>query len=162
MPVLSRTPTTVPTEPGTAGGFWTAGTWTRRGPSAIPKSCPEAAGGGWSPYRACLPSRSSGLPRTLAVGGRAGLIGAEMTNLHLWLPRDRKNTDFRRKDETMHEMMDFEVWKQRREEMAREADQNRLAKELRESRKKRGSGSASSVSWEVKRIVGRLRKRFRP
>lgn len=61
----------------------------------------------------------------------------------------------------MHEMMDFEIWKQRREEMAREADQNRLAKELRDSRERRGSGGASSVSWEVKRIVGRLRKRFR-
>ena len=61
----------------------------------------------------------------------------------------------------MYEMMDFETWKQRREAMAREARPYRLAKELRDSRKKHGSGGASSVSWEVKRIVGRLRKRFR-
>jgi hypothetical protein len=81
-----------------------------------------------------------------------------MTKPHLWLPRGRKNTDFRRKDE----MMDFETWKQRHEQMMRDAQQEHLAKALRASRKRHGSGGASSVSWEVKRIVGRLRKRFRP
>ena len=35
-------------------------------------------------------------------------------------------------------MMDFETWKQRRKEMMREAQQNRLAKALRESHKRRG------------------------
>lgn len=85
-----------------------------------------------------------------------------MTKPHLWLPRDRKNTDFRRKDETMHDMMDFETWKQRHEQMMRDAQQEHLAKALRASRKRHRSGGASSVSWEVKRIVGRLRKRLRP
>ncbi len=62
----------------------------------------------------------------------------------------------------MYEMMDFETWKQRHEQMMRDAQQEHLAKALRASRKRHGSGGAPSVSWEVKRIVGRLRKRFRP
>jgi len=36
-------------------------------------------------------------------------------------------------------MMDLQVWKQRREEMMHEAQQNRLAKVLRDSRKRRGA-----------------------
>ena len=40
-------------------------------------------------------------------------------------------------------MMDFEIWKQRREEMMREAEQNRLARASRESRKRCGAGRAS-------------------
>lgn len=42
------------------------------GPSGIQKSCLGAAGGGWSPCRACLPSRSFGLsadPRGGWTGG---------------------------------------------------------------------------------------------
>jgi len=39
----------------------------------------------------------------------------------------------------MSEMMDLDVWRQRREEMAREAEQIRLAKVLRAGRKTRGS-----------------------
>lgn len=58
--------------------------------------------------------------------------------------------------------MDLQTWKQRREEMMREAEQNRLAKALRESRKRRGAeGRASSPAWELKRIAGRLLKRLR-
>ncbi len=57
--------------------------------------------------------------------------------------------------------MDFERWKQHREEMFREVEQNRLAKELRASRKRRGSGRASAPVWELKRAVGRLLKLLR-
>ena len=56
--------------------------------------------------------------------------------------------------------MDFEIWKQRREEMMREAQQEHLAKALRASRKRRGSGGASSGSRGIKKIAGRLRKRL--
>ena len=38
---------------------------------------------------------------------------------------------------------------------------DRLAKALRDSRKRRGSGRASSPLWELKRIVGRLLKLLR-
>jgi hypothetical protein len=55
-------------------------------------------------------------------------------------------------------MIDLEIWKQRREELMREAHQARLAKALRNSRKRRGAGMASSLAWEMKRMVGRLRK----
>jgi hypothetical protein len=41
------------------------------------------------------------------------------------------------------EMTDLQVWKQRHEEMMREAQQGRLAKELRESRKGRSVGLAA-------------------
>ena len=58
-------------------------------------------------------------------------------------------------------MMDFQIWKQRRKEMMREAEQNRLAKALRDSRKRRSSGKASSLAWELKRIAGSLRKLLR-
>ena len=58
----------------------------------------------------------------------------------------------------MREMMDFQIWKQRREEMMREAEQNRLAKALRDSRKRRSSGRSSALAWELKRIAGSLRK----
>ena len=61
----------------------------------------------------------------------------------------------------MREMMDFQIWKQRREEMMREAEQNRLAKALRDSRKRRGSGKVSALAWELKRIAGSLRKLLR-
>ena len=66
----------------------------------------------------------------------------------------------------MREMMDFEIWKQHREEMMLEAEQNRLAKALRDSRKKRrGAGRAWTLAraeaWELKRIAGRLLKPLR-
>ena len=57
--------------------------------------------------------------------------------------------------------MDFEIWKQRREELVREAEQNRLAKALRQSHKRRGSDRTSSPVWELKRIGGRLLKLLR-
>ncbi len=57
--------------------------------------------------------------------------------------------------------MDFETWKQRREEMIREVEQNRLAKELRASGKRRGSGRVSAPVWELKRAASRLLKLLR-
>jgi hypothetical protein len=56
------------------------------------------------------------------------------------------------------EMMDLELWKQRREELMHEAKQNRLARALRDSRKRRGAGLASSLAWELRRHAGHLRK----
>jgi hypothetical protein len=53
-------------------------------------------------------------------------------------------------------MMDLRLWKQRREELMREAHQARLANALRYSRKRRGAGSF--LAWEIKRMAGRLRK----
>jgi hypothetical protein len=68
----------------------------------------------------------------------------------------------KRGDPKMREsMFDFETWKQHREELMREVEQNRLAKELRGSRKRRGSGRASSPLWELQRIVGRFLKLLR-
>ena len=58
-------------------------------------------------------------------------------------------------------MFDFEVWKQRREEMMREVERSRLERASRDSRKRRGPGRASSPMWELKRIVGRLLKLLR-
>jgi hypothetical protein len=54
------------------------------------------------------------------------------------------------------EMMDFQTWKQRHQEMMREAEQNRLAKALRVSRKRRGQ--VSTLAWELNRAAGRLLK----
>jgi hypothetical protein len=59
----------------------------------------------------------------------------------------------------MREWMDLQIWKQRREEMMREAEQNRLGKALRDSRKRRGAGRAWAPAWELKRIAGSLLKR---
>jgi hypothetical protein len=61
----------------------------------------------------------------------------------------------------IYEMRILELAEQRREEMLREAEQNRLAKALRDSRKRRGSGRMSALAWELKRIAGRLRKLLR-
>ena len=58
-------------------------------------------------------------------------------------------------------MMDSQDCKQRREEVMRKAEQDRLARVLRGSRKRRGSGRASSVEWEPNRAVGRLRMLLR-
>ncbi len=58
-------------------------------------------------------------------------------------------------------MMDLHVWKQRQEEMVREARQNRLAKALRNNRKRDGAGRSSVLAWELKRIAGRLLKSLR-
>jgi hypothetical protein len=51
--------------------------------------------------------------------------------------------------------------KQHQEELLREAEQNRLARALRDLRKRRGAGRASALAWESKRIAGRLLKLLR-
>jgi hypothetical protein len=58
-------------------------------------------------------------------------------------------------------MMNLQMWKQRREELMREAYQARLAKALRDSRKRRGAGPASTLVWELRRGAGRLLKLLR-
>jgi hypothetical protein len=58
-------------------------------------------------------------------------------------------------------MMDFEVWKQRREELMREARQQQLARALRDSRKRRGASHTPFLAWEGRRVAGRLRKLLR-
>jgi len=59
-------------------------------------------------------------------------------------------------------MMSMEVLKQRREEMLREAELNRLKKVLRADRKGPiASREASTVAWEVTKAVGLVRKSFR-
>ena len=60
----------------------------------------------------------------------------------------------------VYEMMDFRVAKQRREEMLREVEMNRLAKALRASRKRSAAVDATNrtlaLTWELKRVAGRL------
>ena len=58
----------------------------------------------------------------------------------------------------MHETMDFRIWKQRREEVMREVELNRLAKALRATRKRCGGGRRSTLVWEMKRYAGGLLK----
>jgi hypothetical protein len=58
--------------------------------------------------------------------------------------------------------MSMELLEQRRKEMLREAELNRLNKVLREGRKGPiASGWVSTVAWEVTRADGLLRKSFR-
>jgi len=54
-------------------------------------------------------------------------------------------------------MMDFQLWKQRREEVMREVELNRLAKRVRATHKRR-AGRISALVWETKRHAGRLLK----
>lgn len=56
----------------------------------------------------------------------------------------------------------YEVIRQRREEMARDAERSRLARELRRSRGRRADvgNRASAFTWELRRIAGRLFKLF--
>jgi hypothetical protein len=60
----------------------------------------------------------------------------------------------------MHEMMDFQLVKERRGEMLREAEMSRQAKALRAARKRR-EGRRSAVVWEMRRQAGRLLKFLR-
>ena len=71
-------------------------------------------------------------------------------------------TDQREEGSKVHEMMSVEVLNQRREEMLREAELNRLKKVVRADRKRPiASGWASTVAWEVRRALGLLRKFLR-
>jgi hypothetical protein len=59
-------------------------------------------------------------------------------------------------------MMSMEVLEQRRKEMLREAELNRLKKALRaKQRRSATSRRATAVKWELARAVGLLRKFFR-
>ncbi len=60
----------------------------------------------------------------------------------------------------MHEMIDSQLWKQRREEMLREVERNRLVKALRATRRRR-TFRTSALAWEMKRQAGRLFKFLR-
>ena len=57
-------------------------------------------------------------------------------------------------------MMSLELAKQRREEVLREVELERLAKRLRAARKRR-AGRRSALVWEMKRQAGRLLKLLR-
>jgi hypothetical protein len=57
----------------------------------------------------------------------------------------------------VHEMMDSQLWKQRREELLREAELSRRAKALRATHKRR-AGRRSAQAWEIKRQAQRLLK----
>ncbi len=94
------------------------------------------------------------------------MIEAGMTKFQVRLPRrpkGRRHPDglSEREEPKVREMMDLQIWKQRREELSREAEQNRLAKALRESRKRHGAGRESVLAWELKRGAGCLRKLLR-
>ncbi len=54
-------------------------------------------------------------------------------------------------------MMDFQSWKQCREEVMSEVELNRLAKRVRATRKRR-AGRRSTLVWEMKRQAARLLK----
>lgn len=57
-------------------------------------------------------------------------------------------------------MMDFELWKQRREEMLREVERNRLKRAVRVALKRR-AGRTSLLAWELQRNGTRLLKLLR-
>jgi hypothetical protein len=57
-------------------------------------------------------------------------------------------------------MNDFQVWKQRREELLREVEMSRQAKPLRATHKRR-DGQRSALVWEMKRYAGGLLKLLR-
>jgi len=57
----------------------------------------------------------------------------------------------------MQQMMDYQLWKQRREELLREAEMNRQIKALRATGKRR-AGRRSALTWELKGYAGLLLK----
>jgi hypothetical protein len=63
-------------------------------------------------------------------------------------------------DLRMHEMMDYQIWKQRREELLHEAERYRHARALRATRKRR-AGRIAALVWEMNRHAGRLFKLLR-
>ena len=60
----------------------------------------------------------------------------------------------------MREMMDFQRWRQRREETLREVGRNRLVRALRAAPKRR-DGRRAALVWEMKRQAGCLLKVLR-
>jgi hypothetical protein len=57
----------------------------------------------------------------------------------------------------MQQMMDYQLRKQRREELLREAEMNRQIKALRATGKRR-AGRRSALTWELKGYAGFLLK----
>jgi hypothetical protein len=57
-------------------------------------------------------------------------------------------------------MMDFQLWKQRREELLHEVEFNRNARALRATCKRR-AGRIAALVWELKRHAGRPFKLLR-
>ena len=60
----------------------------------------------------------------------------------------------------MHETMNFQLWKEHREEAMREVERNRLATAFRVTRKLR-AGRSSALVWEIKLYTGGLLKHLR-
>jgi hypothetical protein len=60
----------------------------------------------------------------------------------------------------MREMIDSQLRKQRRQDMLREVERNRLVKALRVTRRCR-TGRRSALVWKMKRQAGRLFKLLR-
>jgi hypothetical protein len=60
----------------------------------------------------------------------------------------------------MQQMMNYELWKQRHEEMLREAEMNRQGKALLATGKRRAS-RRSALAWELRRHAGVLLKLLR-
>lgn len=55
----------------------------------------------------------------------------------------------------MQGLNEFKTWRQRHEELLREAEMNRLAKAVRSGRKRR-SRPFPALGWELRRYGGRL------
>ena len=67
----------------------------------------------------------------------------------------------RRKVTKAGDIMDFEVWKQHQDELIRQAEQDHLAKALREARGRRaGSGLTPMLTRELKGSVTRFSTLF--
>jgi hypothetical protein len=60
----------------------------------------------------------------------------------------------------MQQMMVYQIWKQRREELLREAEMNRQVKAVRATGKRR-AGRSSALAWELRRHAGVLLKLLR-
>jgi hypothetical protein len=60
----------------------------------------------------------------------------------------------------MHGLAQHEIWRHRPEEIRQEMTAIRLGRALRADRK-RGSGLARDLRWELARFAGLLGKRFR-
>ena len=87
-------------------------------------------------------------------------IDARVTEFHAPRPvarRDDKSGSETKGSEARGMIDPEEVIEQHREEVAREVERNRLARELRAGRKSLGH-RRSALTWELKRIFGRLFK----
>ena len=60
----------------------------------------------------------------------------------------------------MQQMMDYQIWKQRHEELLREAEMNRQVRALLATGKRR-AGRRSALAWELRRHGGVLLKLLR-